>query len=229
MSTTLADNEVTEFGMVVKHAYQGGGKLRSAVRLQTGVVGGTYRFPKIGKGQATPRIPQTNVVPMNVAHTKAEATITDWIAAEYTDIFNQQKVNYSERQLLGHIIAMAIGRREDQLLIDAWDAETHTNTVAEGIGGSNPLNVGKFLRSSRLMTEDGVPSTDRYMTLSAFGLENMLGITEATSSDFNSVKALVNGEINTYSGFQTIVIEERDEGGLPVATSIVPIGHFMAA
>ena len=52
------------------------------------------------------------------------------------DIFNAQKVNFSEQQLLASIIANAIGRREDQLAIDVMDAAGTSLTVATSIGGA---------------------------------------------------------------------------------------------
>ena len=44
--------------------------------------------------------------------------------------------------------------------------------------------------------------------------------TEVTSSDFNTVKALVSGEINTYLGFTFHVLGDRTEGGLTVDGSL---------
>lgn len=219
MSQQLTDNAVAQFDSVVKHAYQGMGKLRAKTRLRTGVVGSTHRFPKVGKGQATQRIPQTDIVPMNIAHTNVTATITDWIAAEYTDIFDQQKVNYQERALLAHIIAGGISRREDQLIIDALDASATTLTVADTIGGNDGMNVSKLRRAKRLLDQGGVPATDRHFVHSSIALEQMLGITPATSADFASVKALVQGEMNTFMGFEFCMIEDRTEGGLPLATN----------
>jgi len=215
MSKTLTANAVTEFDMEVKHAYQGAGKLRPTVRLRTGVVGGTKVFPKMGKGTATPRVPQSDVVPMNVAHTKATATLADWNAPEYTDIFDQQKVNYQERAELSEVIAGAIGRREDQIIIDAADAASSTLTVANDIGGTDSdLNVAKVRRAARLLDDQGVPGQDRTYVGSMFGKEAMLGETEVTSSDYNSVKALVDGEVNSFLGFDFVWIETRSEGGL---------------
>ena len=133
MSKSLTDAAVAQFDGEVKQAYQGAGMLRPTVRLRTGVVGSTHRFNKIGKGTATRRVPQTDVIPMNIAHTNATATLTDWNAAEYTDIFDQQKVNYSERAELGEVIASAIGRREDQLILDALDAASNSSMLSTSI------------------------------------------------------------------------------------------------
>lgn len=219
MSTFLTDNAVAQFDSVVKHAYAKMGMLRSAVRVRTGVVGSTHRFPKVGKGLATQRIPQTDVVPMNIAHTKVTATLSDWIAAEYTDVFDQQKVNYDERSLLAHIIAGGITRREDQMIIDALDASSTTLTVAKTIGGNDGLNVTKLRRAKRLMDQGGVPSSDRHFVHSSIGLEQLLGLTPATSADFNTVRALVMGEINTFLNFKYHMVEDRDEGGLPLSST----------
>jgi hypothetical protein len=38
----------------------------AAVRQRRGVEGSTAKFPKVGKGVATLRIPQTDVTPLNV-------------------------------------------------------------------------------------------------------------------------------------------------------------------
>ena len=48
----------------------------------------------------------------------------------------------------------------------------------------------------------------------------MLEETETTSSDYNSVKALVRGEIDTFLGFKFIDIGDMDEGSLPIAANI---------
>lgn len=221
MSKTLTANAVTEFDMEVKHAYQGAGKLRPSVRLRTGVVGGTKVFPKMGKGTATPRVTQSDVVPMNVAHTKASATIADWNAPEYTDIFDQQKVNYQERAELSTVIAGAIGRREDQIILDAADAGSTTLTVGNDIGGTDSdLNVSKVRRAARLLDDQGVPGDNRSFVGSMKGKEAMLGETEVTSSDYAAVKALVDGQVNSFVGFNFIWIETRSEGGLPVDGSL---------
>lgn len=219
MSQQLTSNAIAQFDSVVKHAYAGMGKLRTTCRVRTGVVGSTHRFPKMGKGTATQRIPQTDVVPMNIAHTNVTATITDWIAAEYTDVFDQQKVNYQERSLLAHVIAGGITRREDQLIIDALDASGTSNTVADTIGGNDGMNVTKLRKAKRLLDAGGVPSTDRHFVHGAIELEQLLGLTDTTSADFNTVKALVNGEMSSFLGFMFHMVEDRAEGGLPLATN----------
>lgn len=220
MSTQLTNAAIAEFDAQVKHAYQAEGfELRDAVRVKTGIVGSTIRFPKMGKGVATPRIPQTDVVPMNVAHTNATATMEDWNAAEYTDIFDQQEVNFDEQRELATTISGAIGRRNDQLIIDALEAASTTLTVAVSVGGANSnWNMAKVRRAKALLDANNVPKSDRHLLMHANGLEALLGVTEVTSADFNSVKALVDGSVDSFVGFKWHVIGDRDEGGLAEAS-----------
>lgn len=222
MSKTLTDNAVSEFDAEVKHAYQGMGLLRGTVRFRGGVVGSTHRWPKMGKGTATRRTPQTRVVPMNIAHTNATATIEDWNAPEFTDIFDQQKVNYNERTELAEVIAGAIGRREDQLILDALDAASTTLTVSTDIGGTaTGLNTAKFRRTRRLLSTQGVPKGGgRTFVIHSIGMEQLLGDSDANTVDKNAIKALVDGEISHWLGFDIIEMEDRDEGGLPLASSV---------
>ena len=220
MARSLTDNAVAQFDAEVKQAYQAGGSLRQTTRVKTGVVGATHQFPKFGKGLATPRLPQTDVIPMNVQQSNVVATIEDWNAPEYTDIFDQQKVNYSERAELATTIAMAIGRREDQLIIDALE----TQRVAGGLAGSidiqtAALTVAELRTASKHLNDEAAPKSDRHMIWSPTAEEQLLGTTEVTSADFNTVRALVMGDIDTFVGFKFHMIETRDEGGLPVPAS----------
>ena len=223
MAASLSTAFVTLFEAEVKQAYQGQAKLiaAGACRIRRGVEGSTVKFPKLGAGTATVRIPQSDVTPMNVTWTQATATLTDWNAAEYSDVFNQAKVNFEERRELVMCVASAIGRRQDQILIDALDAQTWTSTVSDNIGGSDTnLNTDKCREAKRLMDAANVPSDNRHLVCHANNMAALLGGTEATSSDFNSVKALVNGEVDTWLGFKFHMIGDRTgEGGLPKSSN----------
>lgn len=218
MSTGVTSAFVTLFEAEVKQAYQATSVLRNCVRLRTNVEGSTVKFPKIGRGVATLRLPQTDVTPMNVAYSQVTATMQDWNAAEYSDIFQQAKINFEERQELVQVCSAAIGRRLDQLVIDALVASGTTNTVADTIGGTNSnLNVAKLRTASAQLNTANVPTGDRYLLCHANNLSGLLSETQATSADFNSVRALVMGEIDTFMGFKFIVIGDRSEGGLPAS------------
>jgi len=219
MAVNISNAFVTLFDAEVKQAYQAESVLRNTVRLRTGVEGSTHKFPKIGKGVAQVRIPQTDVTPMNVSYSQATVTLSDYIAAEYSDIFNQAKVNFDERSELVQVVSKSIGRRADQLIIDALAASGTSNTVASSIGGANTdLNLDKLLAAKKAMDAGNVPMEGRHMLIHANNLSSLLGETEVTSSDYNTVKALVAGEVNTFLGFQFHVIGDRDEGGLSISS-----------
>jgi hypothetical protein len=221
MSTSISTAFIAQFDAEVKQAYQGASKLMNTVRTKTGVVGSTHRFPKLGKGLAQPRIPQSDVVPMNVTHSNATATLTDWEAPEYSDIYDLQKINFDERKELVTTISSAIGRRADQIVLDAADAGASATQVDENVGGTNSgLNVAKLRRAKRLLDAAGVPSSDRTFVMNANGLEDLLGEEKSTSIDYASVKALVNGEVNTLLGFNFVMIEDRDEGGIALTGNL---------
>lgn len=221
MSKFLTASAIQQFDDMVKHAYtQQGNKLRKAVRVKTGVVGSEYKFPTMGKGIATPRIPQTDVVPMNITHARKSATLSDWNAPEYTDVFDQATNNVQEQRELSFVIAGAIGRREDQLILDALDAASTSLLVGINVGGTaSNLNTAKMRLGKARLDRKGVPSTERYAVVHANGMYGLLGDSDANTFDKNAVKALVDGEINRWLGFDFIVMDDRDEGGLPLATN----------
>ena len=216
MSMNLPTAYVQQFGAEVMHAYQAESQLRPAVRVKTGVVGSSYRFPKMGQGIAQIRVPQTDVTPMGVSHSNVTATLTDWNAPEYTDIFMQQKVNFDEKQNLVKVSSRAIARRQDQLIIDALIAAVAPQLVSNDIGGADtPWNIAKILEAKALLDAANVPPSGRHLLLHARGLQSLLGTTQITSVDYNSVKSLVRGEIDTFLGFKFHTIGDLTEGGLP--------------
>ena len=224
MAQSITNAFVTLFDAEVKQAYQGESTLLGAVRLRQGVQGNTYKFPKLGKGSATARIPQTDVTPLNVTYSQVTATMQDYNAAEYSDIFHQAKVNFDERQELVQVVSKAIGRRMDQLIIDGLNGASSPSTVAKtvvtsGSATASNLNVGKLIAAKKALDAKNVPFDDRHIIVHANNLSGLLGDERAISGDYAAVKALVSGEINTFLGFKFHVLGDRDEGGLPLSTN----------
>lgn len=221
MSVSLSNAFITLFDAEVKQAYQGKAMLVPAVRQRRGVEGSTVKFPKVGKGVATPRVPQTDVTPLNVSFSTVTCTLADYNAAEYSDIFNQAKVNFDERQELVQVVASAMGRRQDQMILDALAASSTSLTVSNDIGGTDTnLNVAKLREAKRLLDKNNVPPEGRHIVIHGNGLASLLSETSVTSSDFNSVKALVQGDINSFLGFTFHTLGDRSEGGLAIDGSL---------
>jgi hypothetical protein len=217
MAQNVTTAFVDLFDSEVKQAYQAESLLRGTMRTRSGVAGNTVKFPTIGKGVATLRVPQTDVTPLNVTYGQVTATMEDYIAAEYSDIFQQSHINFDERSELVQVVSKSIARRMDQIMIDALNAASGTSTVATtvGPGGNTDMNIEKLRATAKALNEKNVPSEGRYLLMHATQLDSLLGEQEITSQDFAAVKALVQGEINTFMGFNILTMGDRDEGGIP--------------
>lgn len=220
MAQGISSAFVELFDAEVKQAYQASRMLAGITRERNNVEGNVVKFPKIGKGTATVRVPQTDVTPLNVTYSQVSVTMSDYIAAEYSDIFHQAKVNFDERRELVQVVGNAIGRRMDQLVIDALNAASSPSTVATSVGGAGTnMNLAKLLAAKKALDAKNVPAEGRCIIIHANGLSALLDETELTSSDFATVKALSQGEIDTFLGFKFIMLGDRDEGGLPLPST----------
>jgi len=211
MSVNLSSVAAKLYDSAVKNAYQDSQKLRNTVYSKTTKNANEIKFRNMGKGLATQAtVPSADVVPMNITHGLVNCALTNLRAAEYTDIFNNADVNFSEVNELGQVIAQSLGRRSDQLIIDALAS---TTTTAVGTSGAD-LTVETMLAAKRALDKKGVPADDRYFVIESKGLEDLLKTTQVTSSDYNTVKALVGGDIDTFVGFKIIQLADRAEGGI---------------
>ena len=218
MTTSASQNFKTEFDPLVKQSYQAGSLLMGKVRTRANAMSKICRFPKLGKGIASPRIPLTDVVPMNVTHSYADATLLDWDASDYSAVEDLDKLAFDEKRELAMSIGKAIGRRLDQIIIDAMAASAFATQVDEDEGATNSsLNIEKLTLAHQLLTANGVPMDGRTLLINAKALRSFLQETEVASSDFNTVRALAAGKIDNYMGFDIVTMEDRtNEGGIPL-------------
>jgi hypothetical protein len=214
MSIPVSALFVDSFDAEVKLAYQGVKALRETVRVKNGVIGSTHKFFKAGSGVATEHNRGNDVVAMNASRDSATATLTDWDAFDYVDLLDINKLSFDEKKVIANSTALAMGRREDQLIIDALeDAIVAGNTVGDG---SAVFSLDLVREAGAMMDEANVGGEGRYMVYSATAKADLLNETEVTSSDYNSVQALVKGDIDTFYGFTFKMIGSRSEGGLPI-------------
>lgn len=218
MSQELSSVAVEQFDTEVKHAYQGSMKLRECVKVRNSVVGDKYDFRTMGKGKATPRTGSSaDVVPMDIDHDLKVATLVDYEAPEYTDVFDQATVNFDEISELAETIAHAMGRRDDQSVIDALAT---TTTAAVG-NGAAALDLAAITAASKALNKVEAPMENRYMIIDEGGLNDLLNDDKITNQDYNSVRLLMNGEIDQFMGFKWKIIgSARSEGGLPFVTTV---------
>ena len=139
---------------------------------------------------------------------------------EYADLIdNQDKIRTLIDPTSSYALAAAyaLGRAQDDEIIaavsgTAFTGETgSTSTVlpsAQKIteSGTAGMTIAKLRSAKEILDAASVdPSIPRTIVVSPKQITDLLGTTEVTSSDFNSVKALANGEVNSFLGFNFIV------------------------
>jgi hypothetical protein len=225
--TATTNAAIIAYDTAVKMAYQGSSRLRNTVNVKTGVTGASYNFRKFGTGVAIQHTSNELITPADYQHSKIAATLSNWRIGDYTDLFDQAETTVDERALLAQSNAMALGRAEDQLIIDALDAATSiAGTVDEDLGGTNtPINKEKLLRAKRYLTAQQADATQHSIVVNAIGMEGALSEVEVTSADYQTMRALAeNGgtmQGKSAFGFNWTVLEDRAEGGLPTGSASI--------
>ena len=220
MSASLSAAAQQLFDSEVKHAFQTAGQLRGTVTTRNDVQADIYKFRKMGKGTANQKATSADVTAMGVAHSLISCTLANWNAPEYTDIFDAKEVNFDEKTELQTTIAGALGRRMDQIILDSLDAATAGTSIAKNSTSTIGLTIDNLIQASTALTDKGVPSGGRHFAISAEGMRDLLGTTQIQSADYNGVRALMHGEVNTFMGFQFHTIETRSEGGLDLVSNV---------
>jgi hypothetical protein len=67
------------------------------------------------------------------------------------------------------------------------------------------LTLAKLIEAKEILDSNDVdPSIPRYIAVSPKQITNLLDDPEVTSADYNTVRALVKGELDTYVGFKFV-------------------------
>ena len=196
---------------------QKGSLLRSAVDVET-VVGKNAFFDQVGSALAVKRTTRHADTPqMDTPHARRRVSLVDY---EYADLIdNQDKIRtlIDPTSSYASAAAFALGRAQDDEIIaalsgTAFTGETGSTSTALPSSqkitesGSAGLTIAKLRSAKEILDAASVdPSIARYIAVSPKQITDLLGTTEVTSSDFNSVKALANGEVNSFLGFNFIV------------------------
>lgn len=224
MSKTADQAFVEAFDDEVKHAYQGGGMLRETVSVRNNIGAESYQFQKLGSVTMRDHASQSKFEPADIEHTNAVATLTDKRVSELTDLFDDDKMDINERQELSMSFGKAMGREEDQTVYDTInDGQSYSGDqlVEESVGGNAAFNTTKIRAAKEHFDEIEAPPEDRYFVVTPKAMQQLLGTTAPTSSDFNTVKSLVDGDLDTWMGFDFKVLPpSRDEGGIEVDSDI---------
>ena len=102
----------------------------------------------------------------------------------------------------------------------AYSGETGSTSVPLGVAqkiteaGTDGLTIAKLRNAKEILDSADVdPSIPRYIAVGPKQISDLLGTTQVTSSDFNTVKALANGEVNSFLGFNFTVSNRLSKAG----------------
>jgi len=161
---------------------------------------------------------------MDTPHARRMVTMRDF---EYSDLIDQQdriRLLTDPTSSYNKAAAASIGRKMDDVIIAAMGGNAYSGvsggtTVAlpsaqKIAHGSAGLTIAKLLEAKKkLDAQDVDPSIDRYFVCSPDQIEDLLGTTQVTSSDFNTVKALAAGQMDSFLGFKFITSNRLTASG----------------
>jgi hypothetical protein len=181
MTTTIDQAFAKQFEREVHAAYQRqGSKLRNTVRVKNGVVGSSTVFQRVGKGAATTKARHGMVPVMNVDFSAVEAQLVDYYAGEWIDRLDELKTNFDERTVLANAGAFALGRKTDELIVQA--IATTGQTAGTGDTG---MTKEKVLEAFEILGAADVPDDgQRYAVIGWKQWSDLLGLPEFANSDF---------------------------------------------
>jgi len=227
MSIQITTAFVQQYRANVDHlVQQKGSRLRPLVRAESQQaefefydrIGATTAQEVTGRHQDTPLI--------NVPHDRRRVSLRDFDWADLIDRPDRIRMLIDPSSPYSQNAAFALGRKMDEIVLDAafgtvYTGKTGGTTVTfpssqqvavdyvESGGATNSgLTIAKLRRAKQILDRNEVDPTERrYIAMTAKQVNDLLRTTEVTSSDFNTVKALVAGEINTFMGFEFVRTE----------------------
>lgn len=216
MSTQITTAFVNQFSSNIQMlSQQMGSLLRNAVDVET-VNGEKAFFDQVGSAAAVLRTTRHADTPLvDTPHSRRMVTMSDYEYADLIDDQDKVRLLVDPTSTYARAAAAAMGRAMDDVIISAAlgsaltgkDGTTSTpfdsnNQIAVGAAG---LTLAKLIEAKEILDSNDVdPSIPRYIAVSPKQITNLLDDPEVTSADYNTVRALVKGELDTYVGFKFI-------------------------
>lgn len=214
---------------------QKGSRLRGAVRVEMqnaefdfyDRIGATDAVEITGRHQDTPLV--------QTPHDRRRVGLRDFDWADLIDRQDRLKMLADPTGPYAMNAALAMGRKMDDVIIASAfgvaqtgksgttqvNFPTSTNQIAvnyveSGAATNSAITIGKLRQAKEILdSEENDPDEERFLALSAHDVHALLRTTEATSADYNTVRALVEGKLDTFMGFKFIRTErlQKDSNG----------------
>lgn len=193
---------------------QKGTRFRGAVREEP-QTGKNAFYDQIGATTARKRTERHGDTPLiSTPHARRRASLVDFDWADLIDDMDKIRMLIDPQSSYALNAAFAMGRATDDEIIDGFTCTAYTGEegdtavtfpATQQIDISGTLTIAYLLLAKEMLdaaeVDEDIP---RFFTLSSNVLSDLLVTTEIKSSDYNTVKALVKGEIDTYLGFKFI-------------------------
>jgi len=235
MSTQITTAFVQEYksGVLLK-VQQKGSKLRGAVRVES-QTGTNAFYDQLGATAAQRRTSRHSDTPrVDTPHSRRRVSIVDYDWADLIDQEDKVRTLNDFTSPYQMNAANAMGRSMDQEIVDAalgtaYTGETGSTTVALPstqvvVAASTGFTLAKLLNTKEILDGNDVDTDGRYIALTAGQVTDLLNTTEVKNADYNTVKALAAGQINTFMGFTFVPVNGLRADG----TKILPVNGASA-
>jgi len=219
MSIQITTSFVEQYSSnIAMLSQQMGSKLRGSVDVET-VRGKNAFFDQVGVTAAQLRTSRHGDTPqIDTPHSRRRLSLADYEWADLVDDVDKVRMLVDPTSSYAKAAAAAMNRAMDDVIITAFNASADTG-VAGGTSTALPstqktatsdqsdgLTIAKLLAAKKILDNNDVdPSLKRYVVCGPQQISDLLGTTQVTSSDYNTVKALAEGSINSYLGFEFIM------------------------
>lgn len=231
---------------VVQLAQQKGSRFRSCVRLQPDITGINYYFERIGATGGILKTSRHTPTPLiSTPQSRRRVSMNTFTWGEAIDSDDKLKMLIDAESEYQKAAVMVFGRAMDDFIVDAalnaaysgTDGQTsvafpagqivsdaaiaNLSAVAAGSDDAGQMSPQRLLAVKKLFdVADVDPDEERFIAVSPIGIQSMLSNAVTISADYNTIKALAEGAVDTFSGFKFIMSNR-----LPLASS-APQGVF---
>ena len=227
MSSSISTSFVEQYKSNVLHlAQQKGSRLRGSVLTET-VTGKSHYFERLASTAAVEKVSRHADTPLvSQTHSRRKVSLRDFEWADLIDDMDKVKQLIDTQSAYTTNASNAMGRKLDDLIIaaatgNAYSGVSGGTSVALPSGSkvvhaSGGLTIAKLVSAKKILDENEVdPSQPRFIAVSAEQIEDLLNNTTVTSADYNTVRALVSGNIDTFMGFKFIRSERLGTDATP--------------
>ena len=218
MSMSLTAVQQTDFDELVKAEYHSKGfLLRDSVRLKNDVIGAYEQFRKVDQVISVPTAYLAAVTIQDPDYTKVTCLIQKYTTPTAVDTVQELTVNFDAKMENAMLVGQGMGRRSDQIIIDALAGGPGT-TIPDG--GTN-FNYEKFTQVYEYFENNAVPKGERWIALSASNVRSLMQDDQFVSTFYTENRILDRGWVLDYLGINLVTIPQMTEGGLPKTGDIL--------